>query len=53
MVGDVNDKGDRELLRQLAGAILMDYNAVEGRAPSYLVAVHQSGGRSETDEESG
>ena len=29
-VGGVNDEGDRELLRLLAGALLMDYDAVEG-----------------------
>ena len=45
LIGGVKDNGDRGLLRRLAGSLLLNYDAAEGQAPSYLVdCVHRVDG---------
>ena len=53
LIGGVNDDGDRGLLRQLAGALLLDYDAVEGTGAVLPCRLYIKVTGSETDEEFG
>ena len=53
LIGGVNDDGDRGLIRRLAGAFLLNYDAVEGTGAVIPCRLYIESAGSETDEEFG